>query len=82
MPQSAHAVACRAHFEVLLIAIINQRVQRINRFHPNITAIAAVTAIGTAHLDEFFTPKRDSTRSPVTGTHIDFCFIKKFHGVF
>ena len=78
--QTPHAMACGSDLEVLLVAIVDQRVEAIDGFHPYVAAIAAVTAIGTAHFNEFFAPERHGARAPITGAHIDFCFIKKFHG--
>jgi hypothetical protein len=78
--QTPHAMTCCPHLEVLLVAIVNQGVKTIHRFNPYVAAIAAVAAIGTAHFNEFFAPERHGAGSAITGAHINFCFIKKFHG--
>ncbi len=72
-------MACCAHFEMLLVAIVNQGVKVIGRFHPHITTRAAIATIGSAKLNEFLTPERHGAGTAVACLHINFCFIEKFH---
>jgi hypothetical protein len=78
--QTSHAMACGSDLEMLLVAVVDEGVKAVHGFNPHIAALAAVTTIGTAHFDEFLAPKRYGTGPAITGAHIDFCFVKKFHG--
>ena len=51
------------------------------RFNPNIAACAAVSAVGAAEFNKFFTAKRHGSSTTVTSADINFAFIKKFHGL-
>ncbi len=72
MPVLAHAVAARLSFEVLLIAIIDQRVEAVGGFDPDIAAASAVAAIGAAERDKLLAPERDRAGAAVAGAHVDF----------
>jgi hypothetical protein len=48
----AHAVDAFLRLEVLLIAIVDQRVQPVDGLDDDIAAVAAIAAGGTAELDE------------------------------
>src|SRR3974377_1027232 len=54
-----HAITATPGLEVLLVAVIDQRVQAGDRFNHNIAAIAAVAAVRAAELDEPLPPERD-----------------------
>src|SRR5262245_48053342 len=72
-PVAAHAVNPGLGPEMLLVPIVDQRVETIDRLHPNVTAAAAITAVRPAELDEFFAPKRYGPRAAVARADIDFC---------
>ncbi len=55
----AHAVAAALGLEVLLIAIVDERVEVFDALDPHVAAASAVAAIGAAELDEF------SRRNPI-----------------
>jgi len=76
---TTHPVNAGAGFEMLLIAVINQRIERARGDNPNITALAAIAAIRPAKGDIFLTPKRDASASAISGFDEDFCLIEKFH---
>ena len=76
----AHTALAGLGFEVLLVAIIDQGVEVGDAFNPDIAALAAVAAIGSAELDEFLTPETDAAVAARARRHIDFCRIEKFHG--
>ena len=52
-----HAMPAGAGFEMLLIAVVDERVQPLDAFRPHITAASAIATIGAAELDKFFTPE-------------------------
>src|SRR5690606_1722712 len=67
--------------EVLTVSVIDQRVQAIDGFGPDIAAPAAVAAIGAAELDEFLPPEGDAPGSAIAGAYVDFRRVEKFHSV-
>ena len=75
----AHAGLAAAREEMLLVAEIDQRVQTVNRFGPDIAAAPAIAAIGAAIFDVFFTPEADAARATAARTDIDLGEIEKFH---
>jgi hypothetical protein len=64
---------------MLLVPIIDQRVQAIYRIGNNITAAPAIAPVRTAEWHMRFTPETDSTGAAIAGSHIDFCLIEEFH---
>src|SRR5258708_31693398 len=54
----AHAVDALLRFKMLLIAIVDQRVQSVDRLDDDAAAAAAIAAAWTAELDEFFAAER------------------------
>ncbi len=56
-PQPAHAMAAGRRLEMLLVAVIDEGVETVDRLRPDIAAIAAVAAIGAAQFDEFLAPE-------------------------
>ena len=58
----AHAVAAVLGLEMLLVAVVDERVQALDALGEDVAAAAAVAAVRTAELDEFFPAKRDASR--------------------
>src|SRR5579885_175262 len=75
----AHAVAAGLRLEVLLVAIVDQRVQPVDAFYNHIAAAAAVAAVRPAIFDELLAPERDAAVAARAGRDVDFRFIEKFH---
>ena len=76
----AHAVDAPLGLEVLLVAIVDQRVQPVDRLDHDIAAAAAIAAVGPAELNELFAAKRHAAVAAVAGADIDLGFVKEFHG--
>src|SRR5262249_28366416 len=76
----AHAVLAVAGLEVLLVAIVDQRVEIADRFDPHTAAAAPIAAIGAAEFDEFLAAESHAARSAVAGFHVDFRLVEKLHG--
>ena len=76
----AHAVAAGLGLEVLLVAVIDQRVEAVDRLDDDIAALAAVAARGAAEFDEFLAPERDAAVAAGAGLHINLGFVEEFHG--
>src|SRR5690606_25473473 len=78
---AAHAVNAGLGAEMLLVAVVDQRVETIHCLNPDIAAAAAVAAVGTAEFDEFLAPKRHRAGAAVARADIDFRLIEKFHRI-
>src|SRR5215207_5882901 len=70
----AHAAAAALGLEVLLETVIDQRVEAVNRARDHVAALAAVTAVWPAELDEFFTTERHAAVPAVAGTNVNLGF--------
>ena len=75
----AHAVAALLRLEVLLVAIVEQRVEVRHAFEDDVAAFAAVAAVGSAELDIFLAAEADAAVAAVAGAHIDLGFIEELH---
>ena len=75
----AHAVDAGLGLEMLLVAVVDQRVQPVDGFEPDVAAAAAIAAVRPAELDEFFAAERDRASAAVAGADIDFRLVEKFH---
>ena len=51
--------------EMLLVAVVDQRIQPVDGFDPDIAAASAITTIRPAELDEFLTAERDGACAAV-----------------
>src|SRR5690606_27391754 len=67
----AHAMLALPGLEMLLIAIVDQRVQPLHRFDDDVAAAAAIAAIGSAKFDEFLAAERHAAVTTVAGADID-----------
>ena len=76
---AAHAMDAGLCLEMLLIPVINQRIEIVDGLGPDIAALAAIAAVGSAILNVFFAVKRYATGAAGTGFDIDFGLIEKFH---
>jgi len=72
-------VGADLRLEMLLEAEIDQRVQSVDRFGPDIAAASAVAAIRSTEFDEFLATERHAAATAVSGLDIDLCFVEKFH---
>ena len=75
----AHAAAAVLRGEMLLVAVVDQGIEPIDRLHHHVAAVAAVTAVRPAILDEFFAPERHAAVAAVAGADVDFGFVEEFH---
>ena len=75
----AHAVMAAPHLEMLLVAVVDQRVEVGNRLRDHVAALAAVAAIRPAELDELLAMEADRAGTAVTALHEDLGFIEEFH---
>src|SRR5438046_699160 len=77
----AHAVNAGLGLEMLLIAVVDERVEPINAFDDDIAATAAIAAVRPPELDEFFAQEADRAGAAVAGADIYFGLVEKFHRV-
>src|SRR5215472_4307715 len=79
VPVLAHAGAAVGRGEMLLVAVIDQRIKPIDRFGDDIAALAAIAAVRTAEFDEFLAPERDATVAAVAGANVNLGLVEKLH---
>src|SRR3954465_12044273 len=75
----AHAIGALLRLEVLLVGIVDQRVEAIAHFDDDVAAAAAIAAGGAAELDELLAAERHAAVTAIAGANIDLCFVKEFH---
>ena len=75
----AHAVAAALGLEVLLVAVVDQRVEAVDRLDDDVAAVAAVTAVGAAEFDELLAPERHAAVTARAGFDVDLGFVEEFH---
>ena len=75
----AHAVAAGLRLEMLLIAVIDERIQAIDAERDDIAAAPAVAAVRAAEFDEFLAPKRKRSGAAGAGSDIDLGLVEEFH---
>src|SRR5579862_8450565 len=80
VPILAHAGPAVLGGEVLLVAVVDERIEAIDRLGDDIAAFAAITAVRAAELYEFFPTERHAAVPAVAGADIDLGLVKKFHG--
>ena len=78
-PVLAHAALAALGLEVLLVAIVDERVEIIHALDPDVAALAAVAAVGPAEFDELFAPESDAAVAAVARAHVDLGLIQEFH---
>ena len=76
----AHAAAAVLGLEVLLVAVVDQRVEAVDRLRDHVAALAAVAAVRAAELDELLAPERDAAVPAVAGADVDLGLVEEFHG--
>ena len=54
---AAAAVHAGLRLEMLLVAIVDQRVEAVDALDPDVAAAAAIAAVRAAELDEFLAPE-------------------------
>ena len=78
----AHAAAAILGVKVLLVAIVDQRIEAIDCFRDHIAALAAVAAVWAAVLDEFLAAERHAAVAAVAGADIDLGLVEEFHSAY
>ena len=78
-PALAHAVAAGRGLEVLLVAVVDERVEAVDRFRPHIAAAAAIAAGRAPELDELLAPKTHRAGAAVARTQIDLGLVEELH---
>src|SRR4029077_11261025 len=64
---------------MLLVAIVDQRVEAVDGGDDHVAAAAAIAAVRPAELDELLAPERHAAVAAVARADIDLGLIKKFH---
>ena len=68
---------CR--LEMLLVAVVDERVQPVDAFRPDVAATPAVAAVGAAELDELLAAEGERAVPAVAGADIDLGLIEELH---
>ena len=76
----AHAVAAVLGLEMLLVAIVDEGVEPVDRLRRSRRRPAAVAAVRPAELDEFLAPERHAAVAAVAGADIDLGLVEELHG--
>ncbi len=76
---AAGAAAAVLGAEMLLVAVVDQRVEVFLRLKDDVAAPAAVAAVGTAELDEFLAAKAHRAAPAVAALQVDLALVEKFH---
>ena len=77
----AHAVTAGFRFEMLLVAVIDQRVEAVDRFHDDVAAAAAIAAARAAVFDELLAAERHAAVSARAGQDVDLGLVEELHGL-
>src|SRR5262245_61637470 len=75
----AHAIAAALRLEMLLVAVIDQRIEAIDGFDHHVAASPAIAAVRAAEFDEFLAPERHAAVAASAGRYVDLGFIEEFH---
>ena len=65
---------------MLLITVIDERVEAIDGLDEDIAAPATVATVWSSELDEFLASERHAALTAVAGANVNLGFIEKFHG--
>src|SRR6185437_3768182 len=65
--------------DMLLEAVVDQRVAVVDRLDIDVAALAAIAAPGPAIFDELLAPERDAAIPAVSGLDIDLGDVEEFH---
>ena len=76
----AHAAAAALRLEMLLVAVVDQRVEAVDGLDDHVAAAPAVAAVRAAELDEFLAAERHAAVPAVAGADIDLGLVEEFHG--
>ena len=63
---------------MLLVAVVDERVEAVDAFDQDVAAAPAVAAVGAAELDEFLAPEGDRAGAAVAGADEDFAESRNF----
>ena len=75
----AHAVMALLGLEMLLVAVVDERVEAVDALGKDIAAAAAIAAVRPAELDEFLAPEAASAGTAVAALHEDLGLVEEFH---
>jgi hypothetical protein len=65
--------------EMLLVAVVDQRVEAIDAADDDIAATPAIAAVRATELDELLPQERHRAGSAIAGAHEDLGLVEEFH---
>src|SRR5262249_5090985 len=74
-----HAVSAALGLEMLLVAVIDQRIESVDAERNDVAAASAIAAVRPAELDELLAPKRHAAVPAGAGADVDLRLVEKFH---
>jgi hypothetical protein len=75
----AHAILAAFSAMMLLVAVVNEGVETLNRFDIDIAATATITAIRPTEFDIGFTAEGGTSIATIACLNVDFDLIEKLH---
>ena len=75
----AHARLAVPGEEVLLVAVVDEGVEALDRLGPDVAALAAVAAVGAAELDELLAAEADAAVAAAAGADLDAGVVEELH---
>jgi hypothetical protein len=75
----AHAGPAVGGGKMLLVAIIDERVEAVDRLRDHVAALSAIAAVRPAEFNELLSPKRDAAIAAVAGANVNLGLVEKFH---
>ena len=75
----AHAAPASLSFVVLLVAVVDQRVEVVDAFDEDTATLSAVAAVGSAELNKLLAAEADAAVAACSGRDVDFGLIEKLH---
>src|SRR6516165_6092527 len=79
VPVLAHAGAAIAGGKMLLVAVIDQRVEAVDRLRGHVAAFTAITAVRPAEFNELLPPERDAAIAAIARADVDLGLVQKLH---
>ena len=64
---------------VLLVAVVDQRVEAVDCLDNDIAAAAAIPPVRAAERNELLAPERDAPIAPPAGFHVHLALVEEFH---
>ena len=75
----AHAVGAGLGLEMLLVAVVDQRIEPVDALDHDVAAAPAIAAVRAAEFDEFFAQERHRAGAAIAGADVNLGLIEELH---